>query len=458
MRIWIVGSGGNCDIVVAQPRVSRRHCRFTELADGYLLEDLGSSNGTYVNGERIDAATRVTAGDRITMGALEPMPWPPASGIAGATVLRIGRAADNDIVLDDARVSSHHARLIVSPARTLIEDAGSSNGTFLNSPDRRVMEPTLLAGTDTVFFGSLAITATRLLPAPPAPARTVAHEPVLAPPPILGPSEPPGPATVPPSPATAMVGPWTMLILAQAPIIALLIYMAFGGQATAASWPTAAEGIASTMFALALSAVWLGGSLAAWASLAGRSSAGRRDFVQATLLGPQGLRIAALGAECVVQCALLLAIVYLGSDLRGPWLPMFGVLLLTSAVGLALGLLVFRLIRAPILAVAVLLLAFFAMLAMGGRIWPISALRPAAPLAAAMPTRWAFEGLLLLENERRPPSDTAERPESDRAEDLAEGYFRADSERMGPKADAMALGFMLIGLAAASAFISADRK
>src|SRR5262245_25452338 len=157
MRTWIIGSGGDCDIVVAQPRVSRRHCRFSELADGHLVEDLGSSNGTYVNGERIAAETRVSSGDTITLGALVPMPWPPASGVPGATVLRIGRAADNDIVLDDARVSSHHARLIVSGTRTLIEDAGSSNGTFLNSPDRRVTEATLLAATDTVYFGSLTV-------------------------------------------------------------------------------------------------------------------------------------------------------------------------------------------------------------------------------------------------------------------------------------------------------------
>src|SRR5215470_9355438 len=138
MRSWIIGSGSDCDIVVAQPRVSRRHCRFTELADGYLVEDLGSSNGTYVNGERIAEAMRVSAGDAITLGALVPMPWPPSSGAPGATVLRIGRKPENDIVLDDARVSSYHARLIVSEAGTLIEDAGSSNGTFLNSPDQRV--------------------------------------------------------------------------------------------------------------------------------------------------------------------------------------------------------------------------------------------------------------------------------------------------------------------------------
>jgi hypothetical protein len=43
---------------------------------------------------------------------------------------------------------------------------------------------------------------------------------------------------------------------------------------------------------------------------------------------------------------------------------------------------------------------------------------------------------------------------SDRVDDLAEDFFPADTQRMGPKADAMALGFMLIGLAAAAGFIS----
>ena len=67
-----------------------------------------------------------------------------------------------------------------------------------------------------------------------------------------------------------------------------------------------------------------------------------------------------------------------------------------------------------------------------------------------MPSRWAFEGLLLLEGERHAPPAAAA--------DLAEQYFRAGSERMGPKADAMALGFMLIGLAAAVAYLSAVER
>ncbi len=165
MRTWIIGSGADCDLVIARPTVSGRHCRLTEIADGYLLEDLGSSNGTYVNGEPIDSATRVSASDVITLGMTVPIPWPEATSSQDARIVRIGRDTDNDIVLDDPRVSGHHARLIVSASRTLIEDLGSSNGTFVNSPDQKATQAIPLTETDLVCFGSLAVPAARLLTA-----------------------------------------------------------------------------------------------------------------------------------------------------------------------------------------------------------------------------------------------------------------------------------------------------
>ena len=451
MQTWIIGSGEDCDIVVAQPKVSRRHCRFTEKADGCLLEDLNSSNGTYVNGERIAAATRVSTGDRITLGALVPMPWPPASGAPGASVIRIGRTADNDIVLDDARVSSRHARLIVSAARTLIEDAGSANGTFVNSPDQRVTEPISLAGTDTVYFGSLAVPAARLLI-----PRTAPEPAAPIPPPI--PRSPTGSAMAQPPTAAATPSHWTMLLLAQAPAIAILIHLAFGRSAAGMSWPAVAEGIASTMFALAMSAVWLGGSLAAWAALIGRSSSGREDSPEARLLASPARRLGALGGLCVIQSAVMLAIVHWASGLQGPWLPMAGVLVLASAVALALGTLVFSLIRSPTAGAAVLLIAFAAMTAMGGRIWRLSDSGAGATVAVAMPSRWAFEGLLLLESNDRTPPAAKEGSRPADTGDLAEGFFPSRDERMGPRADALALGFMLIGLAGAAAFSATHRK
>src|SRR5207249_339169 len=158
-------------------------------------------------------------------------------------------------------------------------------------------------------------------------------------------------------------------------------------------------------------------------------------------------RMVVLGVLCAVQCAVLLAIVHFGNGLRGPWLAMFGVLVLASVVGLLLGLVVFTLIRTPATVIVVLLLGFLPMIVLGGRIWPVS---PAVrAVAAVMPSRWAFEGLLVQEADASP---TWRAPDDDGRVvpiDLAEPFFAAESERMGPKADAMALGCMLVGLAAA---------
>ncbi|MGH2841057.1 MAG: FHA domain-containing protein, partial [Solirubrobacteraceae bacterium] len=52
-----------------EPALSRRHARVTRGADGSLtIEDLGSLNGTKVNGERIGAARQLRTGDTVELG------------------------------------------------------------------------------------------------------------------------------------------------------------------------------------------------------------------------------------------------------------------------------------------------------------------------------------------------------------------------------------------------------
>lgn len=56
------------DIVINDPEVSRHHCRLTRTPAGYTMEDLGSTNGTFVNGQRLTAVRPLMNGDMIGLG------------------------------------------------------------------------------------------------------------------------------------------------------------------------------------------------------------------------------------------------------------------------------------------------------------------------------------------------------------------------------------------------------
>ena len=67
-EITIVGREAINDLVVNDPEVSRRHCRLMMGKDGYLIEDLGSTNGTFVNGQRVTSPVPLYHGDTIELG------------------------------------------------------------------------------------------------------------------------------------------------------------------------------------------------------------------------------------------------------------------------------------------------------------------------------------------------------------------------------------------------------
>lgn len=62
-----VGRARECQVVIDNLGVSRRHCRILKNGEAYVLEDLGSQNGTFVNGERV-AKKDLKHGDRIGIG------------------------------------------------------------------------------------------------------------------------------------------------------------------------------------------------------------------------------------------------------------------------------------------------------------------------------------------------------------------------------------------------------
>lgn len=68
---FLIGRADECDIRPLSEEVSRRHCAIIVGPDSVFVEDLGSRNGTFVNGERIAERTPVTDGDAVRVGSLE---------------------------------------------------------------------------------------------------------------------------------------------------------------------------------------------------------------------------------------------------------------------------------------------------------------------------------------------------------------------------------------------------
>jgi pSer/pThr/pTyr-binding forkhead associated (FHA) protein len=68
--IKTVGRAPRADFVVDAPLVSRLHCRLTLQDDGVLVEDLESTNGTFVNGRRVRKGL-LASGDVLRVGRME---------------------------------------------------------------------------------------------------------------------------------------------------------------------------------------------------------------------------------------------------------------------------------------------------------------------------------------------------------------------------------------------------
>jgi hypothetical protein len=64
---WTVGRSDENDVVIPDPNVSRRHARLSRLDNGFVVEDLGSTNGTLLDGAPIDRE-RIEDGDELTFG------------------------------------------------------------------------------------------------------------------------------------------------------------------------------------------------------------------------------------------------------------------------------------------------------------------------------------------------------------------------------------------------------
>ena len=169
-----VGRDPQSDIVVSDSRVSWKHAVLRADGNCWLLEDDGSTNGTFLGTRRV-GRVEITQncvlrlghpddGPVMMLAVTRPTSVPASPGQSSVdrrptTVmraptrrLRIGRAPGNDLVVPDLSVSREHAELRnLGSGRYEIADLGSHNGTFVNG--QRIGQPTTVTEQDLIGIG-----------------------------------------------------------------------------------------------------------------------------------------------------------------------------------------------------------------------------------------------------------------------------------------------------------------
>lgn len=156
---------------VGLPDISRHHARISPVEGGYVIEDLGSRNGTYVRGRQIAANTPLPLqngdiirigdiyGNSVSLTYLETKDVTEAAATAFAIdmamissqpVTTIGRDPESSIPLSAPIVSWKHAQFIHTEKGHDLEDLGSTNGTFVNG--KRIKRVSLKLG-DSIQIG-----------------------------------------------------------------------------------------------------------------------------------------------------------------------------------------------------------------------------------------------------------------------------------------------------------------
>ncbi|MBZ0137631.1 MAG: FHA domain-containing protein [Planctomycetes bacterium] len=169
-----LGRSDEADYQLPTKMASRIHAQVFPRERGWWVEDLGSSNGTVVNGNKIGKPMPLVPGDVITLGdinlkfegaAAAPAGPPdhlvarilytPEKGQAPVeTLIRdrvtIGRKPDNSLSIDSKVVSGSHLEIVNRQGAYIMRDLGSSNGTYIEK--QRVSEHTLRNG-DVMLLG-----------------------------------------------------------------------------------------------------------------------------------------------------------------------------------------------------------------------------------------------------------------------------------------------------------------
>ena len=118
-----VGRDPGCDVVIVTRKISRRHARFIRLDDAVFVEDLGSHNGIFIDGKRVQGRVRLERGALVVLGDVVAM---LTSGLPPEA--REGDAVELSCAVDDAEARVVTVQL---PVRLRFVTATGSSGVRL---------------------------------------------------------------------------------------------------------------------------------------------------------------------------------------------------------------------------------------------------------------------------------------------------------------------------------------
>lgn len=226
-------------LVLADDQVSGNHAEIKRQGAAFVIADLGSTNGTFVNESVVAAPRDLHHGDVIRLGRTEvtfvhqvmaPRATTGPAGLpaetlapvesggevllgrlhlgdrswdVGAPLHTLGRNPESDIVIEDPAVSQTHCQISRQGNELFLRDLGSRNGSYVNAEPLTV--PRLLREGDVIHLGNTDLTFRSLAPAAAAaaawlpiepPAAIEAGQPVVEaePPPVKEPVAPAAPA------------------------------------------------------------------------------------------------------------------------------------------------------------------------------------------------------------------------------------------------------------------------
>ncbi|MGC8833586.1 MAG: FHA domain-containing protein [Armatimonadota bacterium] len=174
----LIGRSPEADVLIPHPSVSRRHALIVIEDGAAYIEDLGSTNGTIIEGKPVTSKTQIGSGARIRLGEVilriegsiaDVTPTEEKKALAflvaedgtkyslHAGTNTLGRRSDNDVVIPDPYVSGRHAEVIFDGGSWYIKDKGSTNGTYLNDERCSPEEMKPLKDGDRLIFARLSL-------------------------------------------------------------------------------------------------------------------------------------------------------------------------------------------------------------------------------------------------------------------------------------------------------------